>query len=643
MELSRQVGGWRGPLVFVAALMVLAAALAARLGPAAQAIRAVSSLPTSRSTPIALAAPYLVVANPDSNSVTIFRLPADEKLYEVATGLGPAGVAVDAARGRLFVVHKGSGTIAAVDLLKGRLLDAVPAGDRPSALVLTADGRFLIVAVTGEDLVRFLDARTLETVRVQGVADRPFSLALTPDGRYVLISHLLDGRVTVLSANPYRTYLPLSASRDAGPGVTETGAAAPPRIATWSHIAPAPGITISADGRRAYLPQTMANGLGLNTQFDTTLFPKVSVVNLETWQHESTEHISLPETDRPVGLPWAAALTPDGAHLWLVNAASDDVSVVDLSNPRHPRRRGHVPVGPNPRGIVLNDDASLAFVSNSLDGTVSVIDTAALTVTKVLTATTIPLPPLLLRGKQLFHSSADPALARAGWISCNSCHIEGEHDGRTWQILFAGDLPGKVDTSALATVPRNTTSLLGMVETYPLRWSADWNESADSEFSIRFEQFGEGLIAGAMHPPSGAPNQGRSTNLDSLAAYIDSLRVPGSTRSLNAAARRGKQLFDSPATGCRDCHPPPLFTDLQQHDVDTAAGPDEWFGPRIDTPTLRFLYDSAPYLHDGSAGTLLEVLTVKNRLDAHGVTSHLSESELRDLIAYLQGLPYEDQ
>ena len=74
----------------------------------------------------------------------------------------------------------------------------------------------------------------------------------------------------------------------------------------------------------------------------------------------------------------------------------------------------------------------------------------------------------------------------------------------------------------LGFVLRNTTSLLGMIETYPLRWSAEWDESADSEFSIRFEQYGAGLIDGNMHPTLGTPNQGRSYDLDSLAASSQS-------------------------------------------------------------------------------------------------------------------------
>ncbi len=299
-------------------------------------------------------------------------------------------------------------------------------------------------------------------------------------------------------------------------------------------------------------------------------------------------------------------------------------------------------MGANPRGIVLSPDGSTAYVNNTLDGTVSVIDTQAYTVTAVLTTTTIPLPPLLLDGKRLFHSSATPELAQAAWISCNTCHIEGEHDGRTWLLQFLGQAPpGTSPLSSTPTITRNTTSLLGMIETYPLRWSAEWDESADSEFSIRFEQFGTGLIDGDMHPTLGAPNQGRSEELDALAAFIDSLAIPERTHTLTPVESRGKVIFESPSTGCRACHPPPFYTDLKQHDVGTADAPGEWFGPSIDTPTLRFLYDSAPYLHDGSAATLFEVLKTANPNDEHGVTSHLTEQELADLVAFLLTLPFD--
>jgi YVTN family beta-propeller protein len=505
----------------------------------------------------------------------------------------------------------------------------------------------------GLDTVRFIRAGTFETLVSYPVHDRPYGLGFTPDGNSLLISHLLSGEITLLTVQPFTSYLPivsnnlsptsLATSQDLTTTTDQSLRFSSPTgytglsIPTWDNVAPAPAVIVSASGTRAYLPQTMANGLGLNTQFDSTVFPKISVINLETNSHQSSEHISLPETDRPVGLPWDAALTKNDKELWVVNAASNDISVVDISTPTLPSRTANIPVSDNPRGIVISPDGSTAYINNTLAGKVSVIDTQSYTVTDEITTTTIPLPPLLLEGKRLFHSSATPELAQAAWISCNTCHIETEHDGRTWMLHFLGDVP----PGEKPIIKRNTTSLLGMIETYPLRWSAEWDESADSEFSIRFEQFGKGLITGDMHPTLGDPNQGRSAKLDALAAFIDSLAVPEWKHSLTRAEARGKAIFESPTTGCQDCHPPQLYTDLQQHDVGTANAPDEWFGAFIDTPTLRFLYDSAPYLHDGSARTLLEVLTSSNPNNEHGFTSHLTDQELIDLTTFLLALPFE--
>ena len=193
-------------------------------------------------------------------------------------------------------------------------------------------------------------------------------------------------------------------------------------------------------------------------------------------------NIALDTVDRPVGLPFDAAFTPDGRELWIVNAASNDVSVIDLNSPGHAT---HVTVGDAARGIVVSPDGEKVYVNNTLAGTVSVIDAAAYSVTETITVTQNPLPPALLRGKQLFNTSTDPRMSKLQWIACSTCHFDGETDGQTWFFSFAG--------------PRNTTSLLGMNQTYPLRWSGEWDESADSEYAIRRESFGTGLIDGAIN------------------------------------------------------------------------------------------------------------------------------------------------
>ena len=67
---------------------------------------------------------------------------------------------------------------------------------------------------------------------------------------------------------------------------------------------------------------------------------------------------------------------------------------------------------PSPGSIVLSPDGRTAYVNNTLSGTVSVINTADYQVVDEIKVTEIPLPPLLLEGKRLFHSSDDPRLGR---------------------------------------------------------------------------------------------------------------------------------------------------------------------------------------------------------------------------------------
>jgi cytochrome c peroxidase len=58
----------------------------------------------------------------------------------------------------------------------------------------------------------------------------------------------------------------------------------------------------------------------------------------------------------------------------------------------------------------------------------------------------------------------------------------------------------------------------------------------------------------------------------------------------------------------------------------------------LDTPTLVELWRTAPYLHDGSAATIRDVITKLNAHNRHGKTSHLSPQQLDDLEAYLVSL-----
>jgi cytochrome c peroxidase len=79
-----------------------------------------------------------------------------------------------------------------------------------------------------------------------------------------------------------------------------------------------------------------------------------------------------------------------------------------------------------------------------------------------------------------------------------------------------------------------------------------------------------------------------------------------------------------------------LFTALETREVGTQHEFDRT--GRFDTPTCVELWRTGPYLHDGSAVTLREVLTTRNADDTHGKTSHLNPEEIDALVEYLLSL-----
>jgi cytochrome c peroxidase len=103
------------------------------------------------------------------------------------------------------------------------------------------------------------------------------------------------------------------------------------------------------------------------------------------------------------------------------------------------------------------------------------------------------------------------------------------------------------------------------------------------------------------------------------------------------AAERGKAIFLSGEVGCAHCHSSDLFTDRMSYDVGTAAATDQK-SDVFDTPVLLELWRTAPYLHDGSAASLKEVVRDRNKGDRHGHTSHLNDDQVQDLVEYLLSL-----
>jgi cytochrome c peroxidase len=75
---------------------------------------------------------------------------------------------------------------------------------------------------------------------------------------------------------------------------------------------------------------------------------------------------------------------------------------------------------------------------------------------------------------------------------------------------------------------------------------------------------------------------------------------------------------------------------MKKYDIGTSTEQDD--NKEFDTPTLIEVWRTAPYLHDGRAVTIREVLTRFNKNDRHGSTSELTEKEIEDLAEFVLSL-----
>ena len=81
---------------------------------------------------------------------------------------------------------------------------------------------------------------------------------------------------------------------------------------------------------------------------------------------------------------------------------------------------------------------------------------------------------------------------------------------------------------------------------------------------------------------------------------------------------------------CGECHSGVYYTDMKYHRI----GEDIEFEKGWDTPTLREVWRTAPYLFDGRAATMEEVYSVYK----HGIDKKVSKKEIEALTEYVNSL-----
>lgn len=588
--------------------------------------------------------------NPDNNSVAVIDAVRLEKMAEIPVGRNPRSLA-QAPDDTIWVVNQDDATISVISVDSRTVIATIPLppGSDPYAIVFSPQRSEAYVSLQSLGRLAAVDLGSRQMRAQLDVGPTPRALALDPTGNRLYITRWISpadhGEVVAVDPNGWRVEQRIELAFDPGPDTEASGRGVPNGLAALS-VAPDGGHLWVA-GRKDNTARGQQRD-GLRLTFESTVRSMLAQIDLTRNAEQLDQRYDFNNRDGPVAL----AFSPLGDYLFVALEGANAIDIIDAYSGQLVGAIENAGVAP--QGLVFTADGSKLFVHSWLSREVRVFDMRdflagrsrqAQPLATLRTIATETLPPDVLQGKQIFYNAKDPRMGRDGYLACASCHFDSRDDGRIW------------DRTAEGEGLRNTQTLLGKGRPGNglIHWSGNFDEVQDFEHDMRDAFGGIGFLAdadfavGTRNQPLGDPKAGLSTELDALAAYVNSLReVPRSPfraadGGLTEEGAAGRAVFI--AAGCTACHGGAEFTDspLQvRHQVGTiTAASGQRLGHELaglDTPTLRGLWLTPPYLHDGSAATLYDVLTSRNTVGMHGDLPDIvatNPQAISQLVAYL--------
>jgi len=614
--------------------------------------------------------PYAVVVAPDggtayvsdhtANCVVVLDLAAGKPKAEWPVGEGPAGLALSPDGKTLYVALQKARQVAVVSTASGKVTKRISVGWRPTGLALAPKKNRLFVCNTGENTVSVVDLGAgAEKFRVQMIRE-PIFVAVTPDESKVVVSNALAFGPATESTTGASVNIFDADTAETGATVKLPGGSTNCRC-----------VAVSPDGKWAFVVHGVSRFQVPTTQLERGWMNTSALSIIDLTNDNLYATVLLDSIDLGAADPWGLAVSPDGKFLWVSLSGVHEVARIEAARlvemlagkvpDNYARSLGSANVNPwasikkdpktryelvndlmamyfaelierfpsdgkrflirlgedrssskGPRCIALTPDGKQLLVPNYYGGTVTVLDTATGKLVKAVAVGKQPEPDVVRKGEIIFH---DASICFQHWQSCATCHPNARMDGLRWDLLNDGMGNHK-----------KTRSLVCSHKTAPVM---SMGVRAKAEVAVR-AGFHHILFAVVSDEVASAVDE----YLKSLEPDPNPYRTPDG--KLTAAAQRGKRIFERKAK-CATCHSGPLYTDMKPYDVGT-RGPYDREGDKFYTPKLIEIYRVAPYLHDGRAATLRQVLTTFNKGDRHGVTSKLTKQELDDLVAYLKSL-----
>jgi YVTN family beta-propeller protein len=230
---------------------------------------------------------------------------------------------------RIYVPNSDSNTVSVINPSTYKVIDQFPVGVQPQHVVPSYDLKTLWVNNDQGNSLTAIDPRTGKRGRTVPVTD-PYNLYFTPDGHYAIVVSERRARVDFRNARTMRIHHSLSI--------------------------PCSGVNhmdFAANGKF----------LLVSCEFDG------KVVKVDVAGEKVVGSLTL---DRG-GMPQDVKLSPDGKFFYVADMARGGVWIVDADRMR---KVGFIPTGAGAHGLYVSRDSRYLYVSNRMEGSVSVISFA---------------------------------------------------------------------------------------------------------------------------------------------------------------------------------------------------------------------------------------------------------------------------
>jgi YVTN family beta-propeller protein len=511
--------------------------------------------------------------------------------YELKTGRNNSVVSSTPDGRRIVVADEEANEVVAFEFSQGQTKESArrKVGMTPVGVQVHPDGRRASVSCLWPRQLWLIDVTTDGSPTKIDLPFAPRQQLLSPDGAKLIVADSFGGKIALVDVERRV----LESVRD---------------LADVHNIR---GLAWSRDGKGLWLTHQILHSQGHPNPGEiragsvvsnhlrklskaTVLDPRADLLRDELIY-------SLGDIERGAGDPSAVAELGDG-RLLITLAGINELLI------GRPERVlwNRIDVGRRPTALAVDEGRQRAYVANTFDDSISVVD---LRTSKV--EATIPLGPPRKslspeqRGEIAFF---DARHSLDGWYSCHSCHTDGHTCGRLNDNFTDGSFG----------TPKRVLTLRGVKDTGPWAWSG---QMADLETQVR------NSLRSTMQGP--AP----STQLVAdITAYLRTLPPAPSVLDTRGTVdadiyKRGRKIFTREK--CASCHSPPTYTTPKTYDVGLR---DEVGGTHFNPPSLRGVSQGGPYFHDNRAATLEDVF-VRYR---HQLAGKLTEQELGDLLHFLR-------